>query len=368
MPHRPKACAAEARVFSTMRDDTIRAELENKYLGTLCMDVRKLETSWKDIERNRDINADHIKNLKNEFRTGVRRFDVDTQIKATLSAKDFDLALQAYIAELPELADISDVRSLLRQRQGGDSNFFIHLEKWPERLALPILQAGQHRRAALLELLTEQKEAAAAKAIDHKGKTIKKPQADAYLWAINLYNKAMSSEVLTALRSNCKDVARINTDREHMLSLIKEWEKKPIDRRKELLKNYKEFKNWARPIIGVSLNYAARAIAPLRNNIWLQRLREYLRTAYGRSHWNYTLGEMIINAKLDQIWITEFEKFFSFTKTIFTDEWSGVVSAEDWRLITEHYHGASNHALRMLFFPSRADYENNRLKPSLDRR
>ncbi|KAJ9400980.1 hypothetical protein DTO282F9_2250 [Paecilomyces variotii] len=238
MPHRPKACAAEARVFSTMRDDTIRAELENKYLGIL----------------------------------------------STLSAKDFDLALQAYIAELPELADISDVRSLLRQRQGGDSNFFIHLEKWPERLALLILQAGQHRRAALLELLTEQKEAAAAKAIDHKGKTIKKPQADAYLWAINLYNKAMSSEVLTALRSNCKDVARINTDREHMLSLIKEWEKKPIDRRKELLKNYKEFKNWARPIIGVSLNYAARAIAPLRNNIWLQRLREYLRTAYGRSH------------------------------------------------------------------------------------
>lgn len=44
------------------------------------------------------------------------------------------------------------------------------------------------------------------------------------------------------------------------------------------------------------------------------------------------------------------------------------MSAEDWRLITEHYHGASDHALRMLFFPSRADYENNRLKPSLDRR
>ncbi|KAJ9272163.1 hypothetical protein DTO212C5_1668 [Paecilomyces variotii] len=72
----------------------------------------------------------------------------------------------------------------------------------------------------------------------------------------------------------------------------------------DLLKNHEEFKNWAHPVIGMSLNYAARAIAPLRSDAWLIRLPGYRRTAYGRSYYNYTLGEMIINSKLDQIWVT----------------------------------------------------------------
>ncbi|KAJ9395896.1 hypothetical protein DTO282F9_7141 [Paecilomyces variotii] len=72
----------------------------------------------------------------------------------------------------------------------------------------------------------------------------------------------------------------------------------------DLLKNHEEFKNWAHPVIGMSLKHAARAIAPLRSDAWLIRLPGYRRTAYGRSHYNYTLGEMIINSKLDQIWVT----------------------------------------------------------------
>ncbi|KAJ9301415.1 hypothetical protein DTO271G3_1550 [Paecilomyces variotii] len=94
-------------------------------------------------------------------------------------------------------------------------------------------------------------------------------------------------------------IEKPNTDGEHMLALIRAFEQKEQAQRKELLKNTEEFRKWARPVIGVSLKYVARAQAPLRKESWMRRILSYVRTPYGRAYYNYTLGELIVNSKLD---------------------------------------------------------------------
>ncbi|KAJ9305429.1 hypothetical protein DTO217A2_5069 [Paecilomyces variotii] len=56
-----------------------------------------VNTEWKDEDKNRDLDKDHVKNLKQEFQVVIRRWDVSTRMKATMEFNDFEQAIRTFV-------------------------------------------------------------------------------------------------------------------------------------------------------------------------------------------------------------------------------------------------------------------------------
>lgn len=84
-----------------------------------------------------------------------------------------------------------------------------------------------------------------------------------------------------------------------MLALIEGLEVKSTGERKALMAKHDDFRNWARSVIRVTLKHVPYTIVMLGGSAWRCCNKQFVKTAYGRVFYNYTLGETIINAKLD---------------------------------------------------------------------
>ncbi|KAJ9239982.1 hypothetical protein DTO280E4_8602 [Paecilomyces variotii] len=96
-----------------------------------------------------------------------------------MDLNDFQKVLKTFVEDDTDSAAnleaaFKEALSVARSRNGAEKDMFIHLPEWPESVKKPVLQAGQHRRAALSELLLEQSQAVAAHAKTPEGRTQRK--------------------------------------------------------------------------------------------------------------------------------------------------------------------------------------------------
>jgi hypothetical protein len=82
----------ESTVGTQLVYDDLPASALKAYLGTFLVDVRHLRP---DLENNRQISKPHIDRLKLAFRTGLRRFDLNTRISALTSKPVVDELIQS---------------------------------------------------------------------------------------------------------------------------------------------------------------------------------------------------------------------------------------------------------------------------------
>ncbi|KAJ9212958.1 hypothetical protein DTO166G4_5462 [Paecilomyces variotii] len=127
----------------------------------------------------------------------------------------------------------------------------------------------------------------------------------------------MKPDLYGILRSNRREVYKADTDGEQMLALIEGSEVKSQAEGKALMAKHDGICNWARSVIGVTLKHVPRTMVSFRDSAWRRCIKQYMKTAYGRAFYNYTLRKAIINAKLDIIRASEFEQFHDFKTVIF---------------------------------------------------
>lgn len=140
----------QSGTISGFLDDQNQVAVHSAYLGTLAIDVRKLDT---DTFKNRELDDEHVAELINSFKRGVRRFFKEARMRALMSQADFDHLLQSYESTG---SSVHQARVQATNTDGGKLADFVHVKMWPEGVQLPSLIAGQHRQAALLAILEEQ--------------------------------------------------------------------------------------------------------------------------------------------------------------------------------------------------------------------
>jgi hypothetical protein len=157
-------------------EDEITTKLEEAFLGTIIFDVRNLETQWRKGQ-NRTINPKHVDTLKAEFQVNIRRYSIEDRMWVTLSKSDFE----AYLCWIynrankrdPTAAELADLQKEAKLRTTPT----LIVDRKVTGISLPVLQAGQHRRAALISLLKEVNQAALNGAVDSNGDLVKAPES-----------------------------------------------------------------------------------------------------------------------------------------------------------------------------------------------
>lgn len=137
-------------------------KITDAYIGTLFFDVRSLTTTWPDCT-NRDVDLLHVNKLMSVFEAGVERVEEAKRLKVTVTKSEWD-ELLAYLMQVMNNGIIQapaplpvDV-SVLELVATDKSRIISHLDSQalicPRDLPItPILEAGQHRKAALEKLL-----------------------------------------------------------------------------------------------------------------------------------------------------------------------------------------------------------------------
>lgn len=138
--------------------DAFLAKIQQAYVGTVLCDVRSLSAQWEDCN-NRDVDPDHIEKLKARFKVvGIQRTTEEHRMKATVKQAEWQQLL-AVIRENTLCQDFHQGSS-----QTELSGPLQEIVKDPIQMTIvprdlpvtPILEAGQHRQHALVELLEEQ--------------------------------------------------------------------------------------------------------------------------------------------------------------------------------------------------------------------
>jgi hypothetical protein len=157
-------------------NDELSNRIRDALLGTVIIDVRLLNAEWPN-GRNRELNTGHLENLRESMASGVRRYDVDTRMKADMTQKDWDQLLNHLVAQYsaanttpipqnkgnpvkkwtPHILQEIVQNSTANPSPSKDVVVF----DWPKDLPHMTLDAGQHRKAALESLLLDQQVAAA---------------------------------------------------------------------------------------------------------------------------------------------------------------------------------------------------------------
>ena len=151
------------------------AIIQQAYAGTILCDVRSLSARWEDCN-NRDVDPDHIEKLKARFRVvGIQRTTEEHRMKATVK--------QAEWQQLLVVIGENELCQSFHQGSGQTqlSCTFQEVVEDPMQMAIvprdlpitPILEAGQHRQHALVELLEEKDRI--AKSDEGKNSGIKPP-------------------------------------------------------------------------------------------------------------------------------------------------------------------------------------------------
>lgn len=135
-------------------EDLIHAHVAQSYMGTVMMDVRSFDTAWPEQGSNREIDPEHVSKLIEKFKSGIRRCAAETRLKASTSRETFYQCIRPKMQGLG-YSDESEWKGILTVMYGSTENDIVEIE-WPEGMKKPFLDCGQHRRAALVQVLKNQ--------------------------------------------------------------------------------------------------------------------------------------------------------------------------------------------------------------------
>lgn len=171
------------------------------------------------------------------------------------------------------------------------------------------------------------------------------------------------TKVLTsmALLSANRDVVRkLNTEGHTAVQIITKFTELSAEQQEKVL-SPQELVLWLNDIFGLELEHTARILVVLRHEEFRKIVHKYCLTRYGEKLFAWSTIQNIISSKLDEIWIREFTRFFTFASKVFEDNYS-LVSYDDWAKILEIEHGRPEYPLCLLFFPERDDYWEGKRK------
>jgi hypothetical protein len=180
----------------------IEKELTDKLFGTIKLYGAQVDTHWVSdgLIENRAIDANGVKKLVEKFYVGLDRMNPRHHMTVTLAKGNFDKLLQALKMTSEEFIQChtkQDYPLLTEQIFDQYSGVLGG--------ALPILQAGQHRFAALDTMF---------------------PSEEDRWWPVRVYSDDVSLDALDRLRENVNDVHTGLNDGERLLHIYKYEERK----------------------------------------------------------------------------------------------------------------------------------------------
>ena len=162
---------------SLQQQDPYPTIIKQAYVGTVLCDVCSLSAQWEDCN-NRDVDPDHVEKLKAHFKAaGIHRTAEEHRMKATVKKTEWPQLL----AVIGDNRLCRDSHQSPSQPSGGPLREIV---KDPTQMLVaprdlpvtPILEAGQHRQHALVELLEEQE--SIAQSAEGKASGTKPPTDD----------------------------------------------------------------------------------------------------------------------------------------------------------------------------------------------
>ncbi|KAL4777954.1 hypothetical protein BJX76DRAFT_363196 [Aspergillus varians] len=219
-------------VDKTKNDETVMA-LETNFLGTILMDIRLLDLNWPEQQKNRTISSLQVKNLILTFVRGIRRFAVETRLKATISEELFQHILQHIL-----------------ERKIAKGKISVTLKSLQD-------QALQH----VIEKVNTVKNK-----IGRDGEKIKEPAFKDYLWAVNLYSaEKCKGDILMALCANAQSIALANLEGYSAYWILTEYNTAIKERQLAIVK---DFALWAQNTHGLRANSSARVLQVTKLRLW----------------------------------------------------------------------------------------------------
>jgi hypothetical protein len=149
-------------------------KLNGAFLGTLLINVSLLNESWLDAQ-NREIKQEQVADLKNHFASGIRRYSPETRMRASVTGKTWttlmthflDLFKSEAAGFVPLNSDskatlegwtVDSLKHFAKKASGlfpkpdpAQSSHLMVLN-WidDDDFPRPVLEAGQHRKHALI--------------------------------------------------------------------------------------------------------------------------------------------------------------------------------------------------------------------------
>ncbi|KAK2785674.1 hypothetical protein FQN53_007458 [Emmonsiellopsis sp. PD_33] len=329
--------------------------IDSALMGIALIDVRGLNPIWPGNVQHREVREDHIDKLIESFqKKGIDRGGVNTHLKASISKEHFDAMVTKFVKNNPEEMATAAIKQM-KHRITRDLQQMVHLDL-PTSVGLtsPTLEAGQHRRHALIKLNQEKS-------------TPDAPVADGgYLWCCEFYDAKIlysNRDALDSLRANKHDVYRPSDDADSFRAIARRLKAKSAGERSKLLKNEKELTRWITDTFGTKIDNSGRWTTVLRNDTLRPVFAKYVSTSYGRKTFSITTADRIVGSKIDQFWIPIFEQHSHFL-SLFGNSLSRVAKSDIERL-REFGWPIRDDELRPLFFPDAGDLTAGILKGKL---
>jgi hypothetical protein len=118
-PKNTKGSSQGANTGLVVTDDETQAELAEHFLGTLLLDVRRIERMWSESEgRNRTISERLVRQLVGAFQNGIQRYASRTRLVATIGKDRFSEILQSYTRN--NVLTLDEVKSRVQVRGGTE--------------------------------------------------------------------------------------------------------------------------------------------------------------------------------------------------------------------------------------------------------
>jgi len=151
---------------SVLSEDPMPERIAQAYMGTVILNPIILNPNWgSGTGANRPINESNVNNLVNSFKTTIRRWTPDTRMKASCSRESWGQVIEYNQANSPHVSNVPlHLQDQARQGQWRYRRTDILEITWrqsdpaqgeeeedPDNTPRPILEAGQHRRAALMK-------------------------------------------------------------------------------------------------------------------------------------------------------------------------------------------------------------------------
>ncbi|PCG88330.1 Hypothetical protein PENO1_110860 [Penicillium occitanis (nom. inval.)] len=355
-----------------VQDDLTPLDVERCFAGSFIVDVRELsvdENLGRNARRNRNLNDKLVARLKEQFRAGVRRYAFADRIIVITSRASFMQIVDRLVGStevtmgadaVPESTPpdtqpgptTTQPNRAITPAQQQILNQMRHRTQdkastdWPMTLPNPVRVAnGQHRIHALKSLVAE---------IGHGN------SAEEYHWAVDCYvEDGMSALVKRYLETNKDPVRMKDSEGYLMFHIIAAFNECPSNHDRERLLKPEVMKTFLATQFQFEMPKIARLMVILRHAEWRNLVSRFCATKYGEEVFAWHTMSDIVTAKLDEIWIPIFSKFGAFATAVFPDDGASV-TYNDWNRIHEVVTNHAGRTLRLLFFPTFADYESRK--------
>ncbi|KAF9893210.1 hypothetical protein FE257_011633 [Aspergillus nanangensis] len=354
---------------------------ETAYLGTVIVDVRNLTTQWIDGQ-NRALDRDHVRHLITQFQGGIRRIQAADRLKVSVTKDGWMYLLERTVdciqkndfpppkwsgsqSPTPQEWGMKDLQQVVARREPLTTHITSKQDPAPGLIIpylknldpelQPVLEAGQHRKQALLLLLAEQKQATRT-----REKIGLEPSDEDYRWSVELYQRDyLKPAELFALRANRGSSNKDDQNGYIVKRLCTLLEKETPAEYQRLLKP-KHFNSWISAIFGINLKFSGRILNIVRDGYLKDDLLTYCSTSYGAERMTFTWASDIIKDSLQEVWHSILAEWNEKTEKIFGVHKS-FVEIHDWDLLMKIPTPYSSEILTLVFFPTSANLKNGDL-------